>query len=57
MTPAEKPRAIDRKRVLVRRVKNAMALPIPVERPANRVSPKAYMTVCESIAVFPFKCG
>jgi len=41
MTPAEKPRARQSRRVLVRRVKKASALPTPVARPANKVSPKA----------------
>ena len=41
MTPAESPRARESALVLVRLVKKARALPIPVESPANRVSPKA----------------
>jgi hypothetical protein len=45
MTPAENPREIDRSRLLVFLAKKAKALPIPVERPANRVSPKANKTV------------
>ena len=41
MTPAESPSEAERKRVSVRVAKKAMRLPIPVERPAIMVSPKA----------------
>ena len=44
MTPAEKPRAAERKRVFVVRAKSASALPMPVARPAKSVSAKAIAT-------------
>jgi hypothetical protein len=43
MTPAENPRDTDKNFVLVDLVKNARALPIPVDNPANSVSEKAKM--------------
>ena len=49
MTPAEKPRAMDKKRVFVLLVKKARALPIPVLKPANKVKPKAKSNVDKSI--------
>lgn len=54
MTPAEKPRAIDRNFVFVDFVKNARTLPIPVASPANNVSPKANNTF-SSILHSPFR--
>gem|GEM_PF-3748969 len=44
MTPAEKPRAAQRKALFVRRENRAARLPMPVERPARRVRPKANPT-------------
>jgi hypothetical protein len=41
MTPAEKPSDMDNSLVLVFREKKARALPIPVDKPAKKVSPKA----------------
>lgn len=52
MTPAENPRLIERKRVLVLLVKKARALPIPVDNPANSVSPNAIQKFPESIDHF-----
>jgi len=45
LPPAENPSAKDKKPVLVRLVKNASALPIPVDNPANNVNPNAIRTV------------
>ena len=45
MTPAEKPRETERNLRLVWRLRNATRLPMPVLRPANRVSKKAYNTL------------
>ena len=44
MTPAEKPRDTERNFRLVRRQRKAMALPMPVLRPASSVSTKASKT-------------
>jgi hypothetical protein len=44
ITPAENPRTPDNSLVFVRFVKNAIRLPIPVDNPAIRVSPKAIST-------------
>ncbi len=52
MTPAENPRAMDKKRVFVFFAKKAMALPTPVASPANMVSPNANKTESEGILVF-----
>ena len=41
MTPAEKPRDIERKDLLVRVVKKAIKLPIPVANPAIKVNENA----------------
>src|SRR5699024_6107553 len=41
ITPADKPRAADRKRVFVFCVRKAIRLPMPVESPAIKVSPNA----------------
>jgi len=49
ITPAENPRAIDKNFVLVCLVKKASILPIPVDRPAKRVRPKAKISVDSSI--------
>ena len=49
MTPAEKPNAYDKNFVFVFLVKKANALPMPVERPANNVSPNANKNVLKSI--------
>jgi hypothetical protein len=49
MTPAENPRAVERNLVLVRRVKNASALPMPVDNPANNVNPKANKRILTSM--------
>ena len=48
MTPAENPNESDRNLVLVRLAKNAMALPIPVDKPAKRVNPNANAMVLKS---------
>lgn len=42
MTPAERPSEKERNRVLVFFAKKAIALPMPVAHPANRLSNKAY---------------
>lgn len=52
MTPAEKPRLMDRNFRLVRLVKNAMPLPIPVLRPAINVSRKANKTLEMALTSF-----
>lgn len=49
ITPAEKPSEPAKKAVFVFLVKKAIALPIPVESPAKRVSKKAIKTVSNSI--------
>ncbi|MBA7586189.1 hypothetical protein ES708_28185 [subsurface metagenome] len=49
MTPAEKPRDMERNFILVVLAKKAIALPIPVDNPANRVNPKAKNIVLVSI--------
>ena len=46
MTPAESPVQTERKRVLARGAKKAMAAPSPVESPARRVSVKAIRNGC-----------
>jgi hypothetical protein len=45
MTPAEKPRLVDKNFVLVVFDKKAITLPIPVERPAIKVNKKATTTL------------
>ena len=50
ITPAENPKATVRNVVFVLSVKKAIRLPIPVERPAMRVSPKAMSMVYVSIS-------
>jgi hypothetical protein len=49
MTPAENPRDVERNLVFVRFAKKAIALPIPVASPANRVIPKASVRRAGSI--------
>src|SRR5690554_7361011 len=44
-------RSRDKNRVLVRLAKKAMALPIPVDKPAKRVNPNANQIVFQSILV------
>jgi hypothetical protein len=50
ITPAENPKAIDKKLLLVVLVKNAIAAPIPVESPAARVTKKAINTFPSNIS-------
>ena len=50
ITPAENPKATVRNVVFVLSVKKAIRLPMPVERPAMRVSPKAMSMVYVSIS-------
>ncbi len=50
MTPAEKPRDVERKVLLVRLEKKARALPIPVDSPANAVRVNANNTFSFMIA-------
>jgi hypothetical protein len=45
ITPAENPKEIDKKEVLVFLVKNAKKLPIPVAKPANVVNKNAIATL------------
>jgi hypothetical protein len=45
ITPAEKPRLVDKNFVFVVFEKSAIMLPIPVERPAMRVNKKARNTL------------
>jgi hypothetical protein len=51
MTPAENPRANESNFVLVLLARNAIVLPIPVARPANRVNKKASKKFPSSIMV------
>ena len=47
MTPAEKPSDRERNDVLVRLAKKAMALPMPVDIPANSVRRNGTNTCCD----------
>ncbi len=52
ITPAENPRAIVRSFVFVRLAKNARALPMPVDRPANNVRPNAIRMLWDCVIFY-----
>jgi hypothetical protein len=51
ITPALKPKEIERNRLFVLFAKNAIALPMPVDNPARSVSEKANKTVLISMLI------